>query len=517
MADFKKIKLANKDLSYVAFDGTDSIDSAAFGLAIEDIFGVRNLYTEQLKGNVAADDPSRLEDPNHPHLPIWRVAGDDSMSVALKAEDPKAKKNTKLKPIAVICPSGFKGDASDTFPGYDLDASVKDLESIILKPGVHMRTKDKKMALAAGHEGEGGKIISPEILTLSSHGWLGGYMKGNAGESWMIIGGTAKKGLRFEGPVWLILAQCSTVCMATWPSWCKVMANSDPVVRGVLAYEEVAPAAAAAADFAVAFFKNLKTMSFIQAWAAVNNKNGRSWSAIVHEKAKKDSLTNYPSWPKIDKTDVADPLGGVYWGWSQTPDHKEKTAGSKIVVEDPPFDVKLEIVFENAAKTRRDINETNLDKMKLWQRTGPSGSTRVPFHYEVTLQPPLGVSGKILEATIEWVHIRRTKVKIKSTRIFASVTAKDATVKHEFTGTAKTAKNYYLIKPDPAKSLSELVVSFVTQDSFKDVGRGQNYPKDDMLVEHHSYVWIYASMKVEGEKPYPWTEFTTRGLVYNGP
>ena len=58
MVDLNKVKLANKDLYYVAFDGTDSVDSAAFGAAIENSFGVRNLYTETLKGNVATDDSS---------------------------------------------------------------------------------------------------------------------------------------------------------------------------------------------------------------------------------------------------------------------------------------------------------------------------------------------------------------------------------------------------------------------------------------------------------------------------
>ena len=69
----KQIKIAGKDAYYVAIDGTDSIDSARFGVAIE-AFGVQNLFAHYLASKPADPKETRLEDPNHPTMPIWRVA-----------------------------------------------------------------------------------------------------------------------------------------------------------------------------------------------------------------------------------------------------------------------------------------------------------------------------------------------------------------------------------------------------------------------------------------------------------
>ncbi|MEZ0228040.1 MAG: hypothetical protein ACAI25_05400 [Planctomycetota bacterium] len=516
MAGKKQIKIGGQDAYYVAIDGTDSIDSAAFGVAIEDL-GVRNLYGEMLKDNVP--EKGRLEDPGHTHLPIWQVAGSAGMSAAMKIDDPRVKK-WGLKPLAVVCPCGFGSYGDEKFwpdKVKGLADSTKLMKEVILQPGVFLNA-DKKMALAAEKAGPGDKVISPQILTLSSHGWLGGFMKGNSGEVWMIIGGiAADKNLGFKGPLWLILAQCSTVCMATWPSWVKVFERSDPPVRGVLAYEEVAPAASEAGKFAKEFFDYQKKMSFLQAWKKVNDDHKRSWSAIVHEWAVDDNLSNAAKWKEITKADVKDAFAnGTYRGWSQTPDAKAKAKGEAIVFKEEPFDLKLEMTRDDR-KGAVEVNETNLHETRLKPKLRPDGSDR-GYHYEVTIAPPLGATEHLVEATIEWVHIRRTKEKIKSSRIFvkAENPKGEATVDLVFTGTKKTDKNHYSVKPVSGKKIEEVVVSFVTQDSFKDVSTtDDHYKKDDKLVDHHSYLWLYVSLTTTAKK-YGLYEFTTRGLVYNG-
>jgi hypothetical protein len=515
------VKLGGGSFYYVAVDGTDSVDSAQFGIEIEK-FGFRNLYGELMKGNASASNPARIVDPEKKDLPIWLCKPTSNLQKAV----------IDKTGIAVVTPCGFPGNGTDpTWPAADQDRLAYEsstfMQTLMLDAGVYQKDKTTNaLSCAAAAPPPANKYYPAHILTLSSHGWLGGFMMGNAGNYWTIIGGVAADSkLAFRGTLWLILAQCSTVCTATWPSWVRVMARSNPAVRGVLAYEEVAPAAPRAAVLANQFFAKMKQsyktgkkkgkpISFVDAWKLVNDAAGRAWAAVVHKDAVDDSLSTFHD--HAAKPLVVDPAkalaDGDYLGWSQTPD--DKKAESPIKVVPPPFDCKLEIVYDSDATKRGTVDETNLHQRKLKPKLKPDGTPRpTPYHYEVTLTPP---GGKIFEATIEWVHIRRTKIKIKSSRIFASAAAADATVTFVNTGTAKTDKNHYSVKVNAGASLTKLVVRFDTVDSFDKVAAGQNYHGDDKIVEHHSYLWVYASLKTDA-KSFPSTEFTTRGLIYNGP
>jgi hypothetical protein len=531
MAPKKVVKSSGAEVYYVAVDGTDSIDSVAFGHAIEE-FGVRNLVGELMKSNVAGEDDSRIEDPNHDFLPIWRVEG--------KVGDKQAVKAGKKKGVAVVCPCGFSSRRSpaDAFWGVDHDnkrsTATTFMESFILNPGVVV--KSGKVGLAAGTGATKADTIPCDILTLSSHGWLGGFMSGNSGNQWMIIGGTNKKKLKFEGPVWLILAQCSTVCIATWPSWVEVMARSDPPVRGVLAYEEVAPAAASAARFAKEFFGHLKNskMTFIDAWKKVNDANGRSWAAVVHKDAKKDSLANWHLQKDLDKTELLKPLEGVYLGWSQTKDGKEdQPKGKPIVVKEPPFTVEL-TYMKVWAKRKMAIDESNLNAATLRTKVGrkedpPNSGTIVdyarPLHYVVKVEPPPAFAGKpIREVTVEWIHIRKTKDRYDSVKLFGKketvVVPAGVTTSYAFVEKGAARKSLYTFTVDKATTLSSLAVEFHPVDKLGSNAwtDDDHYPKDDKIVAHHSYLWLRISLKLDdaGWKDTAPVDFTTRGLVYYG-
>lgn len=522
MPEDKKIKLGGGEFYYVAVDGTDSVDSAEFGVAIEE-FGFRNLYGEKLKDNVASEasaQKARLEDPNHGFLPIWKVLP------KIHPNDPEKSTGVldATKGIAVVCPCGLNSGGADEF-WPDKAKGIKDstlfMQKLILNPGVYLN--GKKMGLAAGMGVASSKVLSADIVTLSSHGWLGGFMSGNNGYQWMIIGGVAADpSLKFEGPVWLILAQCSTVCIATWPSWVTVMARSIPAVRGVLAYEEVAPSAGKAVRIARQFFnamKGAKPKSFVDAWKVVNNAAGRSWAAIVHKDAVNDTLSQFHKLPKIDVTNALD--AGVYLGWSQTKDDAKGHQGVPIHVAKDPFAVRLRKVSDKNPADAKEYNQTNLNQAVLRAGSDTSGGIEImwEYHYEVTLIAP---KGSIVSATIEWVHIRRTKPKFDSRKIFGKDTTvgvdPGVTAKYVFTGTKKTDKGQYELKVDKTKKLSQVVARFhpVDGDSFAKISGDVNYKGDDKLVAHHSYLWVYASITLDDGtviKPY---EFTTRGLVFYG-
>ena len=516
------IKLGGKSVYYVAIDGTDSVDSAEFGVAIEE-FGVRNLYDEFLKGNVAPENAARLEDPNHSFLPIWKVVPKVNKADVEKSTGvPTPRSGSDPGGIAVVCPCGLNSGANDDFwsdARQGVNKSTGFMQKLILNPGVVL--KGGKVGLAAGTGAAAKDVIKCDILTLSSHGWLGGFMAGNSGYYWMIIGGVAAdKALRFEGPLWLILAQCSTVCIATWPSWVEVMARSIPAVRGVLAYEEVAPSAGKAVRIARQFFthmKGAKPKSFLEAWKKTNNDAGRSWAAVIHKDAVGDTLSKWHLMPSIDVTDAL--AKGLYLGWSQTKDDAAGHQGVSITVKADPFGVRLRKVSDTNPGDFEVYDKTNLYKAVLKPKSDTSGGIEIfwDYHYEVMLTAP---KSTIVEATIEWVHIRRTKPKFDSRKIFGKDTTvkvdPGVTVKHEFTGTSKTSKNQYVLKVDKTKKLTQVVARFhpVDGDAFKKIAGDVNYHGDDKLVAHHSYLWLYCSLKLEDGTVIKPTEFTTFGLVY---
>ena len=109
------------------------------------------------------------------------------------------------------------------------------------------------------------------------------------------------------GPVWVILAQCSTLNAVCWPSWAKVLMNSDPNVRGILGYEEVAPGASASAAIPRSWSLPASDRQYAAASSpssgpttvrAVNSRSSGRWSAGAGERLQPRSssrTTRLPS------------------------------------------------------------------------------------------------------------------------------------------------------------------------------------------------------------------------------
>jgi hypothetical protein len=73
--------VAPAPIFYLLIDGTDAVDSAAFGAALEAAFpAFKNLAEQALGRQVDTSDasaryPSRLIDDDHALLPVWRLTG----------------------------------------------------------------------------------------------------------------------------------------------------------------------------------------------------------------------------------------------------------------------------------------------------------------------------------------------------------------------------------------------------------------------------------------------------------
>jgi hypothetical protein len=117
-------------------------------------------------------------------------------------------------------------------------------------------------------------------------------------QSYFVLSQAAQQGRGFQGPEWIVLAQCSTLNRSVWCLWARVLATSSPGVRGILAYEEASPRPKPAIRVAERFFALLdRGVPFLPAWAEANGD--MKWSALVHKEAREDTLPGISRWQKL--------------------------------------------------------------------------------------------------------------------------------------------------------------------------------------------------------------------------
>ena len=287
-------------LYYALVDGTNEVDSVAFAANLtpkKGFGGWRNLLNFL---DTDPFEPSHLVDGAHIFLPIIKL-GDKAKP------DPNG--------VAVVCPGGREGIGhEDSWKTYEptpriwqrpppimattqtthgrhtaAEESAECMQDFILSPAVQVDSVGVGSIQSGRPVKPDATVFRASLLYVSSHGWLGGFMKGEAISPWadaqpteakaefvpfhsyMLIGRVDVSGKAFAGPVWVVLAQCSTVNTATWALWARVMARSTPPVRGLLGYEESSPAAGASVGIANAFFAELRAKKdFLSAWRAAN-------------------------------------------------------------------------------------------------------------------------------------------------------------------------------------------------------------------------------------------------------
>jgi hypothetical protein len=391
-------------LYYLAIDGTDAKDAATFGALLESR-GWKNLATTFLRP--APDDPNRLVDPTHDFLPIPLIPA-RGKKIAVVA--PCGTNGLGLEPFwaryqgTVDSP---RGRAVGRYAAAELGAKLT--KHLILEPAVQTNALDPGTPCRgfADPELTSGttRPVVARLLYVSTHGFLSGSMAASAlhesappwpestrqayalTTAYFVLGAAANSGKGFHGPEWIVLAQCSTLSMTSWPLWSRILGRSSPGVRGILAYEDAAPKPQSAVGIAEAFFRELdQGATFIDGWRRANH--GVRWAALVHEDARADTLSDFPRFRTLTKVGTTR-NSGTYRGYLQSTD----PAGEPVRDVPPPFGFKLE---HRGRASRDEVTPENLGSIVSEFVEGD--------RYCFTIAPPADSAATKIEVTA--IHIR---------------------------------------------------------------------------------------------------------------
>ena len=439
----KKLKAAPGNFYYVAIDGTEALDSVTFSQLLETNTGWKNLA-----GQFLEKEPKkglRLLDPAHPYLPIClfgRIAvvspnGRNGLAI----DDFWMHYQGELPSEA---PDGTKDwtDLGDTYTTKGRLTAAENCADFMfrfmLQPAVEIVQEGDTLSrrFVDGAPAAGARVFAADLLFVSSHGWLGGYMRGNPAlqavgatpketeaqfyttRPYFVVGRAAKNGLSFRGPKWIILAQCSTVNSATWPLWASIFARSSPQVRGILAYEEASPDAGASQAISMKFFSLLRqNVPFLDAWKQANPIV--KWAAIVHKDALGDTLPGWAALKPLSGTSL-DPQDPSYLGFLTT-----GPLGEPIVDIPPPFGFKVEHDFKGNGWLEATPEVLDFGRAKLIANEA----------YRITITAPDGET--IDMVSVRMVHIRPTYPKqIPLASLFNAPTVLDGAVTVATSGVA---------------------------------------------------------------------------------
>lgn len=528
---------------YMCIDGTGAQDSVEYGRLLQETFGWRNLLSEFLKPDPGGEP--RLIDPNHPFLPVCTFRAG------------------KGKPIAIVSPGGrdsqgldlfwqtYKGETDDekanqglhkfdVEPGVTIEtvgrqtAAAKSalfMRDLILSPAIEKVTDDQGRPAAQikgdlpGNRKPSEPDVPAELLIVSSHGWLGGYMHGdgllksptaepdkakdsfNTPFVYFLVGLAVAEGKVFVGPKWLVLAQCSTINTATWLSWAKLMVGGIPPVRGILGYEEVSPGVTGSIAIARTFFDRLKAgQSMLKAWRAAN-KNEK-WAAIVHKQALGDTMTE---WDKLDaehpitQLDLAEKKTSYLAFGASVERGKDPPDDGKGLIDipardvlnvPPPFDLKVE-TSTPPVQPFKEVTESTLNRAHAHIFEGT--------HVRTTITPPPNTT--IASATIRWVHMRETHtVQPRVDQIYQSFTpVPEGSLRLTVSTKDPRTPNTVVVEPT-AGPVDKMVILWIAQTEAVLERSGMELT--------HSLIWPLVTINIiGGDKPSLTFPFSTRGLL----
>lgn len=362
-------------LYYVVVDGTAEVDSVLFGAALETRFGWKNLF-DNLPPH--PKDASYVYDPGHPFLLLKKAKnelGGAPVIVATPCGDgghghdaPWADYSNESPPDGrETWKTGANGEFDFTTSRGEYTCygrhtavwhSIKMVKSLLLHPATRrIQLEDGTQADSLLEYGANPLFArrTASFVQFSSHGWLSGMMSGEAMSSWSGASPAPARDpffrywltlgkiqhLTFRGPLWVVLAQCSTVNSSCWAMWARMMAGSAPVVRGILGYEEASPDAYIARGIANTFMEQLAAgKTFLDAWKVANRHGGPSalpWAAVVHRDAVDDKMKDFRAFTALTArppSDLASPAS--YRGYLRSiPD------GEDVYDRPPPFTLAL--------------------------------------------------------------------------------------------------------------------------------------------------------------------------------
>ncbi len=424
-------------LYYLVIDGTEELDSGTFGKEIQERFKWKNLVGEL---DVDPADKTRLVDATHPFLLVRKcmdATGTTPIPVVTPAgtsglgQDTAWARYTNDDPVLEnsSCETGSDGELTWTSDDGDFvtmgrhtacEQATRFVPTLLLRPRlVRKDFADASHWVFADMDEPDQEARKASLVYVSSHGWLGGFMAPNemlpnptvqpaaaqreygSARRWFLVG--RESTMNFQGPLWVVLGQCSTLNSATWAHWAKMMAGGSPVVRGILGYEEVAPVAYRAAYITQKFFKELEAgKSFLAAWKSANVTTGSGsepWAAIVHTEALEDKMQDFRAFPALTAhapTDLSSPAS--YRGFLRSiPD------GEEIRDVPPPFEFTL-WNLPNAAEPDGPRKAVTPDHLAGWRAQLQPGQSWDMVIAPAASDPP----DTIVSAVVEMIHIRPT-------------------------------------------------------------------------------------------------------------
>ena len=536
------LKVDETPLYFLLIDGMCEMDSAGFGGLLESRFKWKNLVNEL---DPAPEDKRRLVDAAHPFLIVRKIA-DPNGGSSVPVVDPCGEcgfgtdrawlSYSHDKPVIERSPheTKAKGEINWADQGHTTfgrhtayEQSSRFVPTMLVRPRLMRREYNGASHWSFAEMDEDvTEARTASLVYVSSHGWLGGFMAGDlmqpskAAEPdaakevyyprsrWFLVGRDST--MPFQGPLWVILAQCSTLNSATWAMWARMMAGGSPVVRGILGYEEAAPGAIRSTAIVKKLCDKLQAgETFLNAWKQANTIAGGAsepWAAIVHNEALGDTMKDFRAFKALEAnapTDLTEPAS--YKGYLRSiPD------GEDIRDEEPKFKLALWALPETtdpsaspgaATSQRQPITPEFLSLRRARIRAGGG--------WELSLSaddPDSGDAVKLKSARIEMVHIRRSYAdQIPFASIFDQISVTASPKPDDDKLDFKLSKNVIEIT---CREDTEIILVTLSIAKSKDVLTVPHLQPD------HSYLWWRVTLITEANADAPENEKTHEFRLY---
>lgn len=398
-----KIAPPVNDLFYVGIDGTEVVDTIAWGALWRDQFGWKNLL---LQLNADPADANRRLDPAHPNLPMISVT--------------RTHGGQKFTDLCVM-PEGLDGKGLDAkWPGPhppDNVSLMNDQLAFTQTFALNPRVDPAAHALSS----TSGSIVA-DVVFISSHGATNGDMFGVEGYTlsgvdyiFSLIQANALN-RRFGGPKWLLLSNCNTLFAATHNDWLDLIVDPAAPLRGIAGFRDACPLADGSVDLFAALIDQMKRgQPIIQSWQKSLTDHGleKNWIVLAHEEAAGDTIQAWNAGTLPPITKLAPP--SVKQFTSDAP------AGAAVTHTSEPFSV-----FWSKGGTR--IGAAN--------RLDPANKIATGDKVTITITPP-GAAAAFEAGTrvaLMLVYIRVTYEQIVDvTKMFTIDTATSSGIKQPVT------------------------------------------------------------------------------------
>ncbi|MFO0649022.1 MAG: hypothetical protein U0326_22465 [Polyangiales bacterium] len=524
---------------FLLIDGMNEMDSAGFGGLLQSRFKWKNLVEEL---DVDPQDARRLVDAAHPFLLVRKIA-DPNGGSSIPVVDPCGEcgfgtdrawqKYTHDAPVIERSPYITEADGKHTWDeGADstvtfgrhtaYEQSSRFVPTMLMRPRLTRREYGGASHWSFAELDEDlTETRDASLVYVSSHGWLGGFMAGDSMQpsktaepeaardtygsrrKWFVVGRESTQ--PFRGPLWIILAQCSTLNSATWALWARMMAGGSPVVRGILGYEEAAPGAVRSTTIVKKFCDRLQAGdTFLEAWKQANNISGNNadpWAAIVHREALGDKIADWNAFTALTANPPSDlDKEASYKGYLRSiPD------GEDIHDAPAPFNMGL---WSLPPSTEPDGLRLPVTAEHLARRRAVLDNDASWLIAIAAKEDKDGAMAKVLGARLEMVHIRVTYPhQIPYEKIFDEIVVSASPEPAEGTLT-HTLKNNVIEVTCP--DTTDVVMVKLG------ISKGVNLDGVAHLEGGHSYLWWRVTLSIGAfgsEGPKQMThEFRTQGL-----